>query len=161
MDELESGKTRTGSAFEALNRADAEMGASAHIEERLRADVRARAGRGQFRAGATFALAASLAVMIGGSAWLMRGGTPIDTPSAATDPVIESVTDFVPLDYNRTSSGPTHIVRLEVPRKALASFGLLPMDATGSPDSDMVLADVIVGDDGVARAVRFVRATSH
>jgi hypothetical protein len=67
----------------------------------------------------------------------------------------------VPLGYNRSSAGPTHIVRLEVPRKALESFGLLSMDTTGAPESDTVLADVIIGDDGLARAVRFVRPVSH
>jgi hypothetical protein len=52
-------------------------------------------------------------------------------------------------------------VRLEVSRKALASFGLLSMDSTGATDAETVLADVIIGDDGLARAVRFVGPVSH
>ena len=56
------------------------------------------------------------------------------------------------------------LVRLEVPRAALASFGLTPMDVPdgGSPGtaSGTVQADVLVGEDGVARAVRFVGRAS-
>ena len=45
------------------------------------------------------------------------------------------------------------------PRTALASFGLTPPDAAADIRStDTVLADVLVGDDGLARAVRFVRS---
>ena len=40
--------------------------------------------------------------------------------------------------------------------RALASFGLASIDAGSSAN---VLADVLVGDDGLARAVRFVRPT--
>ena len=45
-----------------------------------------------------------------------------------------------------------HTVRLELPQAALTSFGLEADDASGT-----VLADVLVGQDGLARAVRFVR----
>ena len=43
-------------------------------------------------------------------------------------------------------------VRLELPQAALALFGIEADDAFGT-----VLADVLVGQDGLARAVRFVR----
>ena len=46
------------------------------------------------------------------------------------------------------------IVRVEVPRSALASFGL-PMNAERA--GERVKADVVLGYDGVARAIRFVR----
>lgn len=163
MTEFKDPDARDESPFDALNRADARMSASSRVEETLRAEVRGRTISRRRMPGSTLALAASLALMIGASAWLMRGGGQVsapgdpETPEAST----ESVTEFMPLGYSRTSAGPTHIVRLEVPRKALASFGLLPMDAVAPADSDTVLADVIIGDDGVARAVRFVRATSH
>ena len=49
-----------------------------------------------------------------------------------------------------------HTVRVELPQAALSSFGLAADDTSGT-----VLADVLVGQDGLARAVRFVRpATS-
>ncbi len=163
MNEFDDRGSHGGSPFDALNRADANMSASARVEERLRAELRGRTPSGRRLSGATLALAASLTVILGASAWLLRGGGGVNAPDGpeARETSAESVTDFVPLGYSRTSAGPTHIVRLEVPRKALASFGLLPMDATALPDSETVLADVIIGDDGVARAVRFVRATSH
>jgi len=43
-------------------------------------------------------------------------------------------------------------VRLELPQSALTPFGLDVDDPSGT-----ILADVIVGQDGLARAVRFVR----
>jgi len=51
------------------------------------------------------------------------------------------------------------LVRLEVSRAALASFGLLPADSLDARPGT-VLADVLVGEDGLARAVRFVRPES-
>jgi hypothetical protein len=46
---------------------------------------------------------------------------------------------------------------MEVPRTALASFGLASPDMQSGSSSRTVLADVLVGEDGLARAVRFVR----
>ena len=70
-------------------------------------------------------------------------------------------TAFMPLVYSALPYTNAHIVRLEVPRAALKHFGLAPAEspAGASPVSrDTVLADVLVGEDGLARAVRFVRA---
>lgn len=47
-----------------------------------------------------------------------------------------------------------HIVRVEVPRSALAAFGL-PVSAERM--NERVKADVVLDNDGVARAIRFVR----
>jgi hypothetical protein len=66
----------------------------------------------------------------------------------------EVVTDFMPLTYGTLPVAGGQIVRLSVPRSALASFGLASEE---SMSAGTVLADVIVGDDGLARAVRFVR----
>jgi hypothetical protein len=69
---------------------------------------------------------------------------------------VEIATDFFPL-VNRESlaemdSG--QVVRVELPRTALMSFGLpMNMDRAG----ERIKADVVVGDDGLARAIRFVR----
>jgi hypothetical protein len=46
------------------------------------------------------------------------------------------------------------VVRLTVPRRAVARFGLAPLDALDS-SSGTVLADVLVGDDGLAAGIRF------
>lgn len=69
----------------------------------------------------------------------------------------EVATDFMPLPYSAVPLTNGQIVRLEVPRSALVSFGLLPVDSVDRAPGGTVLADVIVGDDGLARAVRFVR----
>jgi hypothetical protein len=68
----------------------------------------------------------------------------------------EIVTDFMPLTYDSGAlameSG--HVVRVELPRSALVSMGLpMNLERAGEP----VKADVLMGDDGVARAIRFVR----
>jgi hypothetical protein len=45
------------------------------------------------------------------------------------------------------------VVRVQVPRSTLISMGL-PMNVESS--RELVKADVVVGDDGVARAIRLV-----
>lgn len=68
----------------------------------------------------------------------------------------EIATDFMPLTYDggalAMESG--HVVRVELPRTALVSMGL-PMNPERA--NELVKADVLLGDDGVARAIRFVR----
>ena len=49
------------------------------------------------------------------------------------------------------------IVRMQVPRAALERFGVASFE-TASDDTLTVTAEVVVGNDGLARAVRFVRA---
>jgi hypothetical protein len=68
----------------------------------------------------------------------------------------EITTEFIPL-MQGTPYPPaeeSHLVRVELPRSALASFGL-PVGAE-SPGG-RVKADVLLGEDGIARAIRFVR----
>ena len=49
---------------------------------------------------------------------------------------------------------PPRVVRVELPRSALESFGLpMNMERAG----ERIKADVVVGHDGLARAIRFVR----
>jgi hypothetical protein len=68
----------------------------------------------------------------------------------------EIATDFMPLSYDSGAmameSG--HVIRVELPRSALVSMGLpMNLERAGEP----IKADVLMGDDGVARAIRFVR----
>ncbi len=68
----------------------------------------------------------------------------------------EIATDFIPL-MNRESLAQMdggQVMRVELPRSALMSFGL-PMDMERA--SERIKADVVVGNDGLARAIRFVR----
>lgn len=65
----------------------------------------------------------------------------------------EVTTDFIPLDYDPAPAGLTSLVRVQLPRTALVAFGLpLNEDRT----EDMVQAEFLVDEDGLARAVRFV-----
>jgi hypothetical protein len=83
-----------------------------------------------------------------------RGG--LSRPAQAADAQEEVATDFIQLvhagPYTQTEEG--HLVRVELPRSALASFGL-PVNAEVAGGS--VKADVLMGQDGIARAIRFVR----
>jgi len=71
----------------------------------------------------------------------------------------EVVTDYIPLTYmnDSTAFDSGSVVRVQVPRSTLVSMGL-PMNIDNS--SALVKADVVVGDDGVARAIRFVHDVS-
>lgn len=66
----------------------------------------------------------------------------------------EVVTDFMPLTYSGWTAGTpdARLVRVRLPSTALLYFGLPASSAT-----EAVEADVLLGGDGLARAVRFVR----
>lgn len=69
---------------------------------------------------------------------------------------VEIATDFFPLvnreALSQLDSG--QLVRVELPRSALMSLGLpMNMERAG----ERIKADVVVGEDGLARAIRFVR----
>ncbi len=68
----------------------------------------------------------------------------------------EIATDFIPLSYMSTAGlqDGGQIVRVQLPRSALANFGLpVNMDRY----NEKVKADVLFGVDGTARAIRFVQ----
>ena len=68
----------------------------------------------------------------------------------------EIATEFMPLGYLNASSlrDGGQIVRVEVPRTTMASFGIpVNMDRY----NERVKADVLLGVDGVAHAIRFVQ----
>jgi hypothetical protein len=71
----------------------------------------------------------------------------------------ETVTDYIPLTYlaDATAVESGTVLRVELPPSALIAVGLpAPVERTDS----RVKVDVVVGDDGVARAVRFVQQDS-
>lgn len=81
-----------------------------------------------------------------------RSAGGVNKPTADS----EIATDFIPL-MNRESFAQldgAQVVRVELPRSALMSFGL-PMDMERA--AERIKADVVVGNDGLARAIRFVR----
>ncbi|MBD0371862.1 MAG: hypothetical protein ICV60_13565 [Pyrinomonadaceae bacterium] len=68
----------------------------------------------------------------------------------------EIATDFMPVSYgdNLNDLDNGRIVRVEMPRSALAQFGL-PVNMERA--NERIKADVLIGDDGMPRAIRFVR----
>jgi hypothetical protein len=76
------------------------------------------------------------------------GGGPVEQAVALGD-------EFLPLAYSNVPATGGHILRLEVPSSAPVAFGIDPVHLV-RPRPDAVLADVVVGEDGLARAVRFV-----
>jgi len=154
------------------------------------------------------ALAATLLVALAVPLWMVsRIGSRgvLSGSNAPGDRAPEVTTAFLPLPFSSVPTRDAQIIRIEVPRAALGTFGLLPVDSVGSlgwgssvppaapelgdggalsagrasggspaqrPElsnaaavsgrgtgaQGTVVADVIVGEDGLARAVRFVRA---
>ena len=76
--------------------------------------------------------------------------------AAATNTDEEITTEFLPITYggNVAQLDDGQLVRVELPRSALQSFGL-PVNAERA--GERVKADVLIGHDGVARAIRFVK----
>lgn len=69
---------------------------------------------------------------------------------------VEVTTDFYPIGYSNTPNLQEggQLLRVELPRAAIARFGLpVNMDRAGQ----RVKADVLVGSDGLAQAIRFVQ----
>jgi hypothetical protein len=76
---------------------------------------------------------------------------------AASEPVLaqrEVMTEFIPIVYDPEPIERGQIVRIRLPRSALATFGL-PMNEEHAEEA--IRADVLLGEDGLARAVRFVK----
>ncbi|HEX8773001.1 MAG TPA: hypothetical protein VF735_05300 [Pyrinomonadaceae bacterium] len=89
-----------------------------------------------------------------------RGGGTIEkmplAGTAANTAADDIATDFIPLTYGAdlSSLDSGHVVRVELPRTAMARFGL-PVNAERA--AEPVKADVLLGDDGLAQAIRFIR----
>lgn len=88
--------------------------------------------------------------------------TPNKTSSAGTKSVSTQVastevkSEFVPLTYlnDATAMESGIVVRVEIAREQLATLGL-PFDLERA--DEIIKADIVLGDDGVARAIRLVQ----
>ena len=144
-------------AFRRLKDDDEKLSASAAVEARLLEEVRRlQKPRRVWSPQLIAALVAASIVIATASItlWKLRAPAPVAVV------VQEVTTEFFPLFYASVPTVESHVVRMELPQAALARFGLMSADnidrATGT-----VLADVLIGDDGLARAVRFVRKISQ
>jgi hypothetical protein len=152
MRRQERGDRRLTQALRALADADATTGASPAVEVRLREAVRAIGKARRRPRVAFFAIAAALTAVAGGSTWLVARYAPEPARAIVTR---EVATEFLPLTYGHLPVSDAHIVRIEVPRSTMVAFGLAPADLSAAGD-ETIDADVLVGMDGLARAVRFV-----
>ena len=148
-------------AWHRLKDDDASMTASARVEARLREEVRLIAARRRRRAKLFVLQAAAIVVLVlGPIAWFLSNRqAPVEVVATAS-PAPEVVTQYFPLFYSSVPAASVHVVRMEVPRASMVRFGLLPGDALNRT-TGTVQADVIVGEDGLARAVRFVQKVSQ
>jgi len=143
------------------------VGAPSRVQARLRGAFRAGAGipvRPAWRP--TFAWMAACAAVFALAFVLVRGGHPV-TPQVSLNRGSEAVMSvsaeetpseydgFIPLP-NAAHLGDTedvNVVRVEVPRSAMIALGL---EVSPERASELVAADVMLGPDGLARAVRFL-----
>ena len=146
------GGDRLTDVLRALAREDATTGASAPVEARLREVVRALRPARRAPRPAVLALAAALTAVAGGSTWVIATHAPEPARTLVTR---EVATEFLPLAFGHLPVTDAYIVRLEVPRSALIQFGLAAADLPAA-GNETIDADVLVGMDGIARAVRFV-----
>jgi hypothetical protein len=114
--------------------------------DKSQTEQRARAGSGVWRAAAAAAALALAATM----AWAIvgRSGRPPVPPAVAPLTTTEFVLWPGAAELPTFESG--HLMRMEVPVSALSSLGLVPP----ATHAAVVQADVLVGQDGLPRAVR-------
>jgi hypothetical protein len=150
-------------ALRAVARSDNHMGSSASVEARLLQEVRSIAWARRQRAYVTIApLAAALILIVAMLIWRSLGRPAIEPSVARSSTQIDRIaTAFLPLIYSNVPAGNVHSVLLDVPESALVSFGLLAIDSMSRAPAPMVQAEVLVGEDGLARAVRFVRPVAR
>ncbi len=134
--------------FQALR--DECAGAPPDLEIRVAAAFRRHHRRRRIR---NWALAAAIAAAPFGVAvdGLFRPAVPARELPRAT--AREVTTEFFALSGEQWPGEELRLMRVRMPRAAMASYGL-PVDAERM--SERVTADFVVGVDGTARAVRFV-----
>ena len=161
MSDIEKPERSLEALLRAVAEDDARLKSSPAVEMRLHGELRAIARAGRVK-GLAIGLAAAAVVAIAVSVPFLQHQAPPAANQAPAAPIAAAdadavVTEFFPLMYSMVPIGDGQIVRMEVPRTALASFALGSGESSGS-SLETVLADVLVGEDGLARAVRFVGA---
>lgn len=132
-----------------------EGAASPAVERALQAALSVREAKAVPRLW-KWALAASLASVAVMSALLLRPA-PTAPGGFPARPVVNSgVEDYTPWFVQRWSPAPVRgqVVRMRVSRGTAAAFGVR---RASYRQEDAVEADVFIGDDGIMRAIRFVR----
>jgi hypothetical protein len=149
-----------------LSEGSCKIAAPPRVEERLLAAFRTQSGthpihrRRLWVPVATWA--AAIAAMLAIGFFLVRSHVPEAARSTATRTVERASVEipaefegFIPLPNTEAVAAgeDMDVVHVEVPRSAMLAVGL---DVDAGQAQDMVEADVMLGSDGVARAVRFL-----
>jgi hypothetical protein len=158
--------------LKALADHDREREAPAAVEARLRSAFRTRYARPKWPYFAFAAVAAGIALFMS----IPRPQTmPIVVPAPAaaslppTPPVVkplirrrqqprEVVTQFFPLMEDAPPFERGELLRVSLPASVLRSMGV---SVSEERLTDRVEADVLVGEEGLARAIRFVNTSDH
>jgi hypothetical protein len=142
--------------------ADVTSGASPAVRERLLEEVRARRRSCRTAAIKMYALAAGLVIATVLPVWQLTTRPSLERSRVVTSPAgdAEVATAFYPLAYGAVPVTHGNIVRVAVSPAAVAALGVETIGVNTSP-TDVLLADVVVGEDGLARAVRFVRTQAR
>ena len=121
-----------------------------HVEMELAAAF-GRRQRRRWRALAPLAAAAVIVFAV----WNLLP-RPVEQPSTQVASTMEIATDYMPVGFSRPlyPGEFVQVVRISVPRLEMVRFGL-PVFAERA--RDRVQADVVLGEDGVARAIRFIQ----
>ena len=91
------------------------------------------------------------------AAMKIRRSIPIAQVASAVKPREEIKTDFISLTYaEQPSSG--QLLRVKVPSAMMVELGVVP---TVEKPTSLVEAEVLVGDDGMTHAIRFIRGQSR
>jgi hypothetical protein len=150
-----------GDALQRLAEADAELSAPPRVEAALIAAFRERRRKpgvirmrpqvGVWAAAAAAAVVALVAVRI----------SFVQPPEPGPAELQEEVaTPFYPLvpGFDPDAAAYQPAVRIEMPRTALAAYGLpVNVERIEVP----IQADLLIGEDGTARAIRFVSTAAH
>ena len=138
----------------ALADADADAEAPPEIELRLTREFRSRKRTRTVRRLAWCASAAAVVLVFAATLHYRQRPPAPAASSARPDAVEEVVTDFYPLVNPAPPFERGRLLRVEVPASAMRMVGL-PVHAERL--SDPVQADVLVGEEGLPRAIRFVK----
>jgi hypothetical protein len=161
--ELEAGFRAVAASFRRIE-------APPRVEARLRSAFRQQAGS-ENRATSrrwipAFTWAAAFATMLALAAFLVRGRQPEPVRPAVQRTVelamvqpqadLADYSDFIPLPNSSgvaADEDDVNLVRVEVPRSAMMALGL---EVNADRAEELVEADVMLGSNGIARAVRFL-----
>jgi anti-sigma factor RsiW len=153
--------------FRALAASSRRMEAPARVETRLLKEFRRQAGAdsgGRSRRWVpVLTWAAALAAMVALAVFLVRPREPEavrPAPHRSVELAMlqpqEDADGFIPLPNSAgvTADGDeVNLVRMEVPRSAMIALGL---DVSADRAEELVEADIMLGSNGIARAVRFL-----